>query len=284
MASAATRHRRTGRTIAPARQPTIVHTREPASMYPLLDGKLCVITGAGQGNGRALAVGLAKWGADIVATDVDEALANETAELVRAEGRSALGLRWDVSSRDDGTRVATRIAETMGDTSILINNAGIIFRGDSDSEQALDAWRRIIDVNLTGVYYATVALLDQLKRARGTVINIGSLQSFLGLATKGAAYAASKGGVLLLTKEMAVEFAPFGIRVNGIAPGTMRTPMNTWIGVDHAKMEMLVKRIPMGRVGEPDELVGTALFLASDALASYVNGVMIPVDGGFLAM
>ncbi|MBN8939650.1 MAG: SDR family oxidoreductase [Rhizobiales bacterium] len=253
-------------------------------MYPLLDGKLCVITGAGQGNGRALAVGLAKWGASIVATDVDEALANETAELVRAEGRSALGLRWDVSSRDDGKHVAARIAAEMGDTSILINNAGIIFRGDSDSEPALDAWQRIINVNLTGVYYATVSLLDQLKRSRGTVINIGSLQSFLGLATKGAAYASSKGGVLLLTKEMAVEFAPFGIRVNGIAPGTMRTPMNTWIGVDHAKMEMLVKRIPMGRVGEPDELVGTALFLASDVLASYVNGVMIPVDGGFLAM
>ena len=253
-------------------------------MYPLLEGKLCVITGAGQGNGRSLAVGLAKWGADIVCADVDRANAEETAALVRAEGRKAHALTWNVADIEDGRRAAAEIAATMGDTAILINNAGIIFRGDSDGDAALEAWRRIIDVNLTGTYYATVALMEQLKRTRGTVINIGSLQSFIGLATKGAAYASSKGGVLLLTKEMAVEFASFGIRVNGIAPGTMRTPMNAWIGVDEAKMEMLVKRIPMGRVGDPDELVGAALFLASDTLASYVNGVMIPVDGGFLAM
>lgn len=253
-------------------------------MFPLLQGKLCVITGAGQGNGRSLAVGLAKWGADIVATDIDQANAEETAEFVRAEGRTAHALRWDVAERADCRRVAAEISETMGDAAILINNAGIIFRGDSDSEAALDAWPKVLEVNLSGTYYATVALLDQLKRTKGSVINIGSLQSFVGLATKGAAYAATKGGVLLLTKEMAVEFAPFGIRVNGIAPGTMRTPMNPWIDRDQTKMEMLVKRIPMGRVGNPDELVGVALFLASDALASYVNGVMIPVDGGFLAM
>ena len=253
-------------------------------MYPLLQGKLCVITGAGQGNGRALAVGLAKWGADIVSTDVDLANAQETAELVLAEGRKAHALTWNVADRADGRRVAAEIAEKMGDAAILINNAGIIFRGDSDSEAALEAWPKILEVNLSGTYYATISLLDQLKRTRGSVINVGSLQSFVGLATKGAAYASSKGGVLLLTKEMAVEFAPFGIRVNGIAPGTMKTPMNPWIDNDHAKMEMLVKRIPMGRVGDPAELVGTALYLASDALAAYVNGVMIPVDGGFLAM
>ncbi|THF55301.1 SDR family NAD(P)-dependent oxidoreductase [Ollibium composti] len=253
-------------------------------MYPLLEGKLCVITGAGQGNGRSLAVGLAKWGADVVAADIDRANAEETAELVRAEGRRAHAVAWDVSDLDQGRRVAAESAAAMGDAAILINNAGVIFRGDSDGEAALKAWPRILEINLSGTYYATVVFLEQLKRTRGAVINIGSLQSFVGLATKGAAYASSKGGVLLLTKEMAVEFAPFGIRVNGIAPGTMTTPMNPWIGKDQAKMDMLVKRIPMGRVGAPDELVGAALFLASDTLASYVNGIMIPVDGGFLAM
>lgn len=253
-------------------------------MHPLLEGKTCLITGAAQGNGRALAVGLAKWGADIVATDVDLAGARETAALVQAEGRSAHAYDWNVADLEAGRALAETVQSEVGDIDILINNAGIIYRGDSDKDEAVAAWKRIIDVNLSGTYYATVCFMDQLERKAGSVINVGSLQSFVGLATKGAAYASSKGGVLLLTKEMAVEFAPRGVRVNGIAPGTMRTPMNTWIDSDTTKLATVLQRIPMGRVGEPEELVGAAVFLASDALGSYVNGVMVPVDGGFLAV
>jgi NAD(P)-dependent dehydrogenase (short-subunit alcohol dehydrogenase family) len=253
-------------------------------MYDLLTGQIALVTGAGQGNGRGLAVGLARWGADVVVTDVNAGAAAETAALIRDAGRQAWSFTWDVSDRAAGEAIATRIAAEVGDVSILINNAGIIFRGDSDSDEALNAWKRVLGVNLDGTYYATMSLLPALKRTRGSVINIGSVQSFLGLATKGAAYASSKGAVLLLTKQLAVELAPFGVRVNGIAPGVIRTPINPWIDTDLQKRDMLLKRVPLGRVGEPDDLVGAAVFLSADALGSYVTGIMVPVDGGFLAM
>ncbi|MEW6640845.1 MAG: SDR family oxidoreductase [Pseudomonadota bacterium] len=253
-------------------------------MHDLLKGRIALVTGAGQGNGRGLAVGLARWGADVVVTDVNADAAAETARQIHDIGRKAWSHVWDVSDRAAGTALAKRVETEAGDVSILINNAGIIFRGDSDSEEALAAWKRVLGVNLDGTYYATMSFLPQLKRTRGAVINIGSVQSFLGLATKGAAYASSKGAVLLLTKELAVELAPFGIRVNGIAPGIIRTPINPWIENDPQKRDLLLKRVPLGRVGEPEELVGAAVFLAADALGSYVTGTMIPVDGGFLAM
>jgi NAD(P)-dependent dehydrogenase (short-subunit alcohol dehydrogenase family) len=253
-------------------------------MLPLLSGTVAVVTGAGRGIGRALATGLAEWGADIAATDLSLVAAEETAADVRARGCRAAAFTWDVTDRAAGFATAAAVEATLGPAGVLVNNAGTIFRGDSDGADAQDAWDRVIGVNLTGTYRATVAFLPQLERERGAVINIGSLQSFVGLATKGAAYAASKGGVLLLTKEMAVEFAPRGVRVNGIAPGPFRTPMNPWINADMDKMRALAGRIPMGRVGEPDELVGTAVYLAAPALSGYVTGVMIPVDGGFLAM
>ncbi|MBR1220723.1 SDR family oxidoreductase [Bradyrhizobium sp. U87765 SZCCT0131] len=253
-------------------------------MHDLLKGRIALVTGAGQGNGRGLAVGLARWGADVVITDVNADAAAETARQVREIGRKAWSYLWDVSDRAAGAALARQVEADAGDVSILINNAGIIFRGDSDSEEALTAWKRVLGVNLDGTYYATMSFLSQLKRTRGSVINIGSVQSFLGLATKGAAYASSKGAVLLLTKELAVELAPFGVRVNGIAPGIIRTPINPWIENDPQKRDLLLKRVPLGRVGEPEELVGAAVFLAADLLGSYVTGTMIPVDGGFLAM
>ncbi|MCC5988577.1 MAG: SDR family oxidoreductase [Pararhodobacter sp.] len=253
-------------------------------MFPLLAGRVAVVTGAGRGIGRALAEGLADWGADVVVTDRKLEQAEETAQAIRARGRRACPLTWDVTDREAGGAVAAAAELALGPATILINNAGKIFRGDSDSAAALDAWESVIAVNLTGTYLATLAFLPQLERTAGAVINIGSLQSFLGLATKGAAYAASKGGVLLLTKEMAVEFAPRGVRVNGIAPGPFRTHMNPWIDVDAAKTHALVGRIPMGRAGDPGELVGTAVYLAAPELSGYVTGVMVPVDGGFLAM
>jgi NAD(P)-dependent dehydrogenase (short-subunit alcohol dehydrogenase family) len=248
----------------------------------LLAGKRALVTGAAHGNGRAIAVGLAAHGADVVVTDIDVEACERTAADIRGPGRSAWAFPLDVTDAQACKKLAETVAREVGPIAILINNAGIIIREGIDSPRAGENWRRVLDVNLTGVFNVTHAFLPALRQTSGAIVNLGSIASFVGVgATLG--YAPSKGGVKLLTQALARDLAPDGIRVNAIAPGVIATAMTETTRNDPARLSSFMSRTPLGRVGEPDELVGPVVFLVSD-MASYVNGVTLPVDGGFLAV
>jgi NAD(P)-dependent dehydrogenase (short-subunit alcohol dehydrogenase family) len=248
----------------------------------LLAGRLALVTGAGQGNGRAIALGLAAHGADVVVTDIDTAAAQQTADDVSARGRRGWSYTLDVTNAEACAALAKTVTDDIGPVAILVNNAGIIIRETIDSARAHDNWRRVLDVNLNGVFNVTHAFLPALRQTHGSIINIGSIASFVGVADT-LGYSPSKGGVKLLTQSLARELARDGIRVNAIAPGVIETAMTKATREDPTRLAGFVGRTPLGRVGQPDELVGPVVFLASD-MASYVSGVTLPVDGGFLAV
>ena len=252
------------------------------STSQLLSGRMALVTGAGQGNGRAIALGLAAHGADVVVTDIDTVAAQQTADDVSARGRRGWSYTLDVTDADACAALAKTVGAEIGPVAILVNNAGIIIRETIDSPCAHDNWRRVLDVNLNGVFNVTHAFLPALRQTRGSIINIGSIASFVGVADT-LGYSPSKGGVKLLTQSLARELARDGIRVNAIAPGVIATAMTKATREDPARLAGFVGRTPLGRVGQPDELVGPVVFLASD-MASYVSGVTLPVDGGFLAV
>jgi NAD(P)-dependent dehydrogenase (short-subunit alcohol dehydrogenase family) len=253
-----------------------------ASLKDLLAGKRALVTGAGQGNGRAIALGLASHGADIVAADIDLAGAERTAADLRGSGADAFSFRLDVTDAAACHALAQAIARDIGEIDILINNAGIIIREGLDSPRAAENWRRVLDVNLTGVFNVTHAFLATLRKTRGTIVNLGSIASFVGVGDT-LGYAPSKGGVKLLTQALARDLARDGIRVNAIAPGVIETAMTEVTRNDPARLADFVGRTPLGRVGQPEELVGPVVFLVSE-MVSYVSGVTLPVDGGFLAV
>jgi NAD(P)-dependent dehydrogenase (short-subunit alcohol dehydrogenase family) len=247
----------------------------------LLAGKRALVTGAAHGNGRAISLGLAAHGADVVVTDVDLAGAERTASDIRALGSSAWSFQLDVSDAPACTALAQRVTSDVGAIAILINNAGIIIREGIDSPRARENWQRVLDVNLTGVFNVTHAFLPALRETRGSIVNLGSIASFVGVGDT-LGYAPSKGGVKLLTQALARDLARDGIRVNAIAPGVIATAMTETTRNDPARLAGFMGRTPLGRVGEPDELVGPVVFLVS-GMSSYVTGVTLPVDGGFLA-
>ena len=247
----------------------------------ILAGKRALVTGAAHGNGRAIALGLAAHGADIVVSDVDLPGAERTAADIRGHGRGAWAFPLDVTDVEACNALARTIARDVGPIGILINNAGIIIREGIDSPRAPENWRRVLDVNLTGVFNVTHAFLPALRETRGTIVNLGSIASFVGVGST-LGYAPSKGGVKLFTQALARDLAADGIRVNAIAPGVIATAMTEATRNDPARLSGFMGRTPLGRVGQPEELVGPVVFLVSE-MASYVNGVTLPVDGGFLA-
>jgi len=247
----------------------------------LLNGDVAVITGAAQGNGAAIARGLAAAGAAVLLCDMNETGAKAEADRIKAEGGRAEGLALDVTDRAACASFADRAREVFGNVSILVNNAGITRRTAPHEADFLNHLDAQIAVNLNGTANMVVALLSQLKATGGRVVNIGSIASFVAYRNS-ASYAASKGGVLQLTKALACDLATEGVRVNGIAPGVIATPMTEGTRANPEAMERFMAHTPMGRVGQPEELVGPVLFLAS-RLSSYVTGAMLPVDGGYLA-
>lgn len=248
---------------------------------PLLAGKKALITGAGQGNGRALALGLAKAGAGVVVTDLNAQNAEATAALIRAEGGEAWSRALDVTDPDQCHQLAAEVEREIGPIDVLVNNAGILIREGIDSPRAAENLRTVMKVNHEGTFNVTHAWLPALRKTRGTIVNIASIAAFSGQPDT-LGYSASKGAVKMLTQSLAVDLAKDGIRVNAIAPGIIETPMTEATRSDPARLERFLARIPMGRVGQPAELVGAALFLAS-SLSTYVTGVTLPVDGGYLA-
>lgn len=246
-----------------------------------IEGKIAVVTGAAQGNGLAIARGLASAGARVAICDIDEAAAQAAAQEIAASGTSVISARADVADAAGVAAFAARVESEFGPAAILVNNAGIIRRTQIDDEAFEADWDAIFRVNVDGIRNMVRAFLPQLSVSGGCVINLGSIMS----VTAGpalSAYAASKGAVLQFTKALAHDLAPRGIRVNAIAPGVIATPMTRVTRENPDAIGRFMAHTPLNRVGEPDELVGPVLFLASD-LSSYVTGVLLPVDGGYLA-
>lgn len=244
--------------------------------------QVVLVTGAGQGNGRALAVGLAKAGASVAICDLNEETLQQTRAEIEAVGGSARLYKLDVTDAQKCKEIAGTVEQEMGPVSVLVNNAGVLVREGMSGEHVESTVRKVMEVNFHGTHNMIVAFLPQLKETRGNIINIASIGAFIGWqGTVG--YSPSKGAVKMLTQSLAGELSSFGIRVNAIAPGVMETPMTTTTRSDAAKLDKLMQRVPMGRIGKPEELVGPALFLAT-SMSSYVTGITLPVDGGYLAV
>lgn len=249
-----------------------------SNMAPqVLQGKTALVTGGGQGNGRAIAKGLAKAGAKVIVTDLNEDNAKNVVQEITQSGGSATAYRLDVTSAEQ----CTDVAASVGNIDILVNNAGIIIREGIDSPKVDTNLERTLDVNVMGTFRPTNAWLNALRTTKGVIINVGSIASTTGIPNV-VGYSPSKGAVKMLTQALAVELAKDGIRVNAIAPGVIETPMTSYTREAPERLDKFMLRTPMGRVGQAEELVGPVVFLASD-MASYVTGVTLPIDGGFLA-
>lgn len=254
----------------------------PTNVAPrLLEGRLALITGAGQGNGRAFALGLAQAGARVIATDLNARNAEETASEIRKAGGDAWSFALDVTAADDCQALARRTDAEIGKVDLLINNAGIIIRENTSSANAAANWKKTIDVNVHGTFNVTHAFLSAIKETKGSIINISSIAAFAGQAAS-LGYSPSKAAIKMLTQSLALELAPFGVRVNALAPGVIETPMTAVTRDDPARLASFMTRIPMGRLGQTEDLVGPVIFLASD-MSRYVTGITLAVDGGFLA-
>ena len=251
--------------------------------FPGLDlaGRTAVVIGGTSGIGRAIALGLADAGADVVPTGRRAKLAQEVAREIESRGRKSLAIAADVTDTDSIEALASAVIGAFGKVDILVNAAGITVRRPT-LDVPDDEWEKIMDTNLTGMLRGCRAFgRHMIERRYGRIINIGSLTSVVALHEV-SAYGASKAGVAALTKSLAVEWAPHGVCVNAILPGVFRTALNEGLldGTDRGKE--LLMRTPMRRFGQPDELAGAAVFLASEA-ASFVTGHLLTVDGGFLA-
>lgn len=254
---------------------------------PLLQHHIAVVTGAASGIGRAIASGFAQEGAHVVLLDVNESAAAEAAREIRDASGRAASFKLDVTRRDDCVAVAERVAKEIGQVSILVNNAGINRRNPfaGDATAVIKDWEDILAINLNGVFNVTHAFLKPLRAAKGRVINIASIQSFLHVRTpNSAAYTTSKHGVLGFTRALAAELGKDGVRVNAIGPGLIETPLNAQVRANNPELvKIFIDHTPLGRAGKPDDIVGPAIFLASD-LSSYVTGSIVMADGGYRAI
>jgi NAD(P)-dependent dehydrogenase (short-subunit alcohol dehydrogenase family) len=246
-----------------------------------LEGKTAIVTGGTSGIGRALSLGLAEAGADVIATARREQNVNETAEEIEARGRRTFRMTSDVCDRRSLDLLLAETLARFGKVDILVNCAGIIKRMPT-IDIGEDDWHNIIDTNLTGTLRACQVFgRPMLDRGYGRIVNIASLNSFVALSEV-AAYAASKAGVASLTRSLAVEWSKKGVTVNAVAPGVFRTDLNAKLLDSSPRGQELLMRTPMGRFGKTEELIGATVYLASDS-ASFVTGQVLVVDGGFLA-
>ena len=256
-------------------------------MSALLQGRIAVITGGGSGIGQAIALGYAKEGAHVVVVDINPATAAETAKSIQSAGGKADSFKLDVTERESCRQVAAEIGNTIGQVSVLVNNAGINRRNafTADPEAVVADWNDVIGINLTGTFNVTHAFLGQLRATKGRIVNIASIQSFVHVRTPNSpAYTTSKHGVLGFTRALAAELGKDGVRVNAIGPGLIETPLNEKVRASNPELvKIFLDHTPLGRAGKPEDIVGPALFLASD-LSAYVTGSIIMADGGYRAI
>ena len=251
-----------------------------------LQGKVAIVTGGGSGIGRGICIRFAEEGADIVVADIDEEGAEQTAALVGELGRQAVTVIADVSKRDEVKRLLSDALARFGTFDILCNNAGIL-RWGSIIDASEEDWDRVMDVNLKGSYLGSWHAGPEMERSGGgSIINLASIIGLVGYpAGIGGGfnpYAPSKGGVVQLTRNLAVDLASKGVRVNCICPGYVTTNLTRGLTQDPETLARLEGLHPMGRLGRPEEIAQAALFLASDE-SSYVTGAPLVVDGGYTA-
>lgn len=244
-----------------------------------LGGKVALVTGAGRGIGKAIALALAKEGCDVVLVDLDESAAQRVAQEVEALGRRALPVKANVASLADVQRAVALTLEKFGRLDILVNNAGIIKRGTLEDHSDED-WELVVSVNLRGTYYFSREAAKVMKRQGwGRIINISSVAGKIGDITSAPSYGPSKAAVNALTKSLARELAPFGITVNAVAPHAIETEMTAeW---SEERRRALIAQIPLGRMGRPEEVAAAVVFLASPE-ASFITGEILDVNGGYL--
>lgn len=246
-----------------------------------LQNRTALVTGAGQGNGAAIAKGLAREGARIVVTDINAVAAENTAKSIHDAGGTAMAAALDVKDRSAVEALAERLFEDDWTVDLLVNNAGVCPRKEVSAPDFAQAWDFTMDVNLNGVMSVCRSFLPHLKQGGGTIVNVASIAAYVSVPST-LAYMASKSGVKGLTQALAVELAPLGIRVNAIAPGQIATPMLQPSLDNPERRAQIESGIVLGRVGQPEELVGPVVFLSSD-MSSFMTGITVPVDGGFLA-
>lgn len=242
-----------------------------------MQGKIAVITGAGSGIGKAIAELFADHGAMVVVTDVNAAAAEETAQRISGKGGAALALALDVSDRVQCEQAAGEIAK-RGAAAILVNNAGVTGRAALDDSDAHAVWERCMSINATGSFNMISVLAGQLKETKGAVINISSSAALVTTNVR-SPYCSSKAAVIGMTRSLAVELGPFGVRVNAICPGYVVTPINAHIRENEKGLASLMTRVPLGVAGEPIDVAEAAAFLASDR-ARFITGSVLSVDGG----
>lgn len=249
-----------------------------------LANKVALITGAGSGIGRESARLFAAEGARVVVVDVNGEAAQETVQLIQSDGGEAVAFQADVSRADQVKGMIGYAEKSYGQVNILFNNAGIFHPEDgSILETSEEVWDQVIQVNLKGVFLGCKYGIPALLRAGGgAIINTASFVALMGAAVSQIAYTASKGGVLALTREIAVEFARKNIRANALCPGPVQTPLLAELLADPERRQRRLVHIPMGRFAEAGEIARAALFLTSDE-SSYVNGAIFTVDGGITA-
>lgn len=250
-----------------------------------LNEKIAIVTGAGAGIGDAIAMGMATEGAAVAIIEVDEERGRAVAEAITSAGGKALFLKADVSSTSDIQTAVERTISELGLPDILVNNAAVQLIGQDARahEVSEDVWDRTIDVNLKGVFRCIKAVVPHMLGRGGSVINIASPTGMLGVAPDFAAYSTSKGGVFGLTRVSAAGYARDNIRFNSIVPGTTSTPLIQEMLKDETERQRLEEMVPMGRIGTPADLVGIAVFLASEESA-YCTGGVYMADGGMTAV
>lgn len=247
-----------------------------------LSNKVAIITGARRGMGRAHALALADKGARVVISDIflDDCL--KVAKKIEKKGGEALAIKCDISKRKEIERMVKETIKRFGRIDILVNNAGILQR-KSFLKITEKEWDKIINVNLKGYFLCSQIVAKEMikQKSRGAIVNIASVAGMIGFKNL-SHYCASKGGVIALTKAMAVELAPYSIRVNAIAPGRINTAMDNTLKKDPQTKEKILNQIPLHRIGDPREVSNLVVFLVSDE-SSYLTGTTITIDGGWLA-
>lgn len=250
-----------------------------------MEGCCSIVTGAATGLGKAMAVSLSQAGSNIVIADINIERAEETAEEIRADGTEVFVVKTDVSSQEDCIKLAKAVKSRFGRIDVLINNAGICIHEKAEDMQFTD-WKKVIDIDISGVFLMSQAIGKvMIEQKKGSIINISSMSGLIVNTPQcQCSYNSAKAAVNMLTKSLAIEWAKHNIRVNSIAPGYMKTELTR---SDFERNSDMVKRwldlMPMGRPGEPEELAGIALYLASEA-SSYTTGSVFVIDGGYTAL
>lgn len=245
-----------------------------------LENKAAIVTGAGSGIGRASALALAREGARVAVVDIQDAAGQQTVESIRQQGGEAVFLHADVSRAEEVQGMVAQVVERWRSLDILHNNAGIPIRMPA-ADQDEEGWDRCIRINLKSVFLCCKFAIPHMQAKGGSIINTSSVTGVVGVRNR-AAYSTSKGGIVILTKNLALDYARFGIRVNCVCPGFVRTPLMDGLVQDPERLRKIIELHPLGRLGTPEDVANAVVFLASEE-SSWITGHALVVDGGFCA-